>query len=37
MDLIAYYLKCIINNIMTKKDKEEFLYWNEEWNSNENK
>ena len=37
MDLIAYYLKCIINNIMTNKDKVEFIYWNEEWNSNENK
>ena len=37
MDLIVYYLKCIINNIMINEDKEEFLYWNEEWNSNKNK
>ena len=37
MDLIVYYLKCIINNIMIKEDKVEFLYWNEEWNSNKNK
>ena len=37
MDLIAYYLKYIINNIMIKEDKVEFIYWNEEWNSNENK
>ena len=35
MDLIVYYLKCIINNIMIKEDKVEFIYWNEEWNSNE--
>lgn len=37
MGLIAYYLKCIINSIMTNKDNEEFIYYNEEWNSNENK
>ena len=37
MDLIVYYLKCIINSIMIKEDKVEFIYWNEEWNSNKNK
>ena len=37
MDLIVYYLKCIINSIMIKKDKDEFVYWNDEWNINKNK
>lgn len=34
MVLIKCYLTNIINNM---EDKEEFIYWNDEWNNNLNK
>ncbi len=33
MVLMNYYLKNIINNM---GNKEEFIYWNDEWNTNLN-